>query len=485
MINDWVHNRDKPPIFWLSGMAGTGKSTIAKTFAQSLDGSKPEDLLGASFFCSRDDDKLSSDHLIIPNIAYQLSQYDEGFYSGVTKSLREDPNLADLDVENQFQKLILEPFRSITTDRTLIVIVMDALDECSGKPEDIVALFSSIELSNLPFSVKLFVTGRPEANIRQALARLNVKHRLQPLQLHEIEQSIVRSDIGLFLDHHFKLMTEVPTGWPAEADVEALGDLAGDLFIFAATAIKFINNPEEDPVDKLKTILTTVHSHGQIDPLYKQVLDSAFIIGHNADLVNSFRALMGTVVCLREPLTIRGLRMLLDTPNSSVKRVLTRLYSVVVFPESEDDYIRIIHPSFPDYLTDGRRCTDKQYLINKSRHHGDVARLALKCMLKGLKRNICNLEDPLIPNTEIIDLANRLSSHVPSHLRYSCFHWSSHLCSVDPTKDLVELLHSFTTTKLLAWLEVLVLYGQIEVALSSIRPVRKWLSVSDMCHVGG
>jgi hypothetical protein len=489
MINDWVHDREKPPIFWLSGMAGTGKSTIAKTFAQSLDGVKPNDYLGASFFCSRDDDQLSNDHLIIPNIAYQLAQYDEGFYSGVSKSLQEDPNLADLDIENQFQKLILEPLQNTSMERSLIVIVMDAIDECTGIPEEIVALFASLHFATLPFSVKLFVTGRPEAKIRESLARSSVKGQLQPLQLHEIERSIVRTDIGVYLDHHFKLLIDVrsdlPTNWPAEADVRSLGDLAGDLFIFAATAIKFISNPKEDPMDKLRIILNTVHSHGKIDQLYKQVLDSAFRTEDDSSLVKNFQDVMGTVVYLREPLTIRGLRMLLDAPNNSVKRVMTRLYSVVVVAESEDEYIRMIHPSFPDYLTDRLRCTDEQYFIDKSRHHANIARLALKCMLKGLKRNICDLEDPLIPNTEIIDLADRLLSHVPSHLRYSCFHWSSHLCSVNPTGDLVELLHSFTTTKLLAWLEVLVLYGQVEVALSSIRPVRKWLSVSDMFHVGG
>ncbi|PVF91579.1 hypothetical protein CPB86DRAFT_303630 [Serendipita vermifera] len=478
MIDEWVHDRKKPPIFWLSGMAGTGKSTIAKTLSQSLDKPKPEDYLGASFFCSRDDDELSRDHLIIPNIAYQLAQYDEGIYSGVTKSLQADPDLADLDIENQFQKLVLEPLQNTLTRRTLIVIVMDALDECSGKPEEIVALFASPQLATLPFSVKLFVTGRPEARIRQALAQSHVKSQLQPLQLHEIEHSIVRSDIGLYLNHHFKLVAEVRShlsrNWPSEADVQALGDLAGDLFIFAATAMKFINNPEEDPKDKLNLILTNVHSSGQIDPLYHQVLGSAFPPNQSDD-IKSFQKVMGSVLCLREPLTIQGLQMLLGISSSSVRKVLTRLYSVVITPDTDDEYIRLIHPSFPDYLADAWRCSERKYLIKKSINHANLARCALKCMIKELKRNICKLEDPLIPNEEIGDLSYHLSSYISSQLRYSCFHWASHLHSDDQSKDLLELLHSFATTKLLAWLEVLVLYGRIDIALDSIRLVQSWL----------
>jgi pantothenate kinase-related protein Tda10 len=35
-ITIWANNKDSKSIFWLSGMAGTGKSTIAQTVAQSF-----------------------------------------------------------------------------------------------------------------------------------------------------------------------------------------------------------------------------------------------------------------------------------------------------------------------------------------------------------------------------------------------------------------------------------------------------------------
>jgi hypothetical protein len=35
-IREWVKDKNGKPIFWLSGMAGTGKSTIARTVAQSF-----------------------------------------------------------------------------------------------------------------------------------------------------------------------------------------------------------------------------------------------------------------------------------------------------------------------------------------------------------------------------------------------------------------------------------------------------------------
>ena len=50
-IEHWLEDEGKQHIFWLNGLAGTGKSTIAQTFAERAfaDGK-----LGASFFCSRD-----------------------------------------------------------------------------------------------------------------------------------------------------------------------------------------------------------------------------------------------------------------------------------------------------------------------------------------------------------------------------------------------------------------------------------------------
>ena len=46
----WLTNEQVQRVFWLNGPAGTGKSTIAQTFA---DTSFADGHLGASFFCSR------------------------------------------------------------------------------------------------------------------------------------------------------------------------------------------------------------------------------------------------------------------------------------------------------------------------------------------------------------------------------------------------------------------------------------------------
>jgi hypothetical protein len=47
----WAKNSQDRNVFWLNGLAGTGKSTIAQSFSEAV---AADGLLGASFFCSRD-----------------------------------------------------------------------------------------------------------------------------------------------------------------------------------------------------------------------------------------------------------------------------------------------------------------------------------------------------------------------------------------------------------------------------------------------
>jgi hypothetical protein len=49
-IQEWAQDQQGKYIFWLNGMAGTGKSTISRTVAESF---MKEGRLGASFFFKR------------------------------------------------------------------------------------------------------------------------------------------------------------------------------------------------------------------------------------------------------------------------------------------------------------------------------------------------------------------------------------------------------------------------------------------------
>ena len=69
-IHDWADGQDEQRIFWLNGLAGTGKSTIACTVAQRYFDQRR---LGASFFFSRGGGDVSHAGKFVASIAVQAA----------------------------------------------------------------------------------------------------------------------------------------------------------------------------------------------------------------------------------------------------------------------------------------------------------------------------------------------------------------------------------------------------------------------------
>ena len=69
-IRAWADGQDERCIFWLNGLAGTGKSTIARTIAREY---YTQERLGASFFFSRDDGDTNHASKFFTTIAVQLA----------------------------------------------------------------------------------------------------------------------------------------------------------------------------------------------------------------------------------------------------------------------------------------------------------------------------------------------------------------------------------------------------------------------------
>jgi cytidylate kinase len=86
----WCRDERAPCIFWLDGMAGTGKSAIARTFSRSL---RKENLLGGSFFCSRGSAAREDTKRIIPTLAASLARRDSGYRDALLHTLDDNKDL--------------------------------------------------------------------------------------------------------------------------------------------------------------------------------------------------------------------------------------------------------------------------------------------------------------------------------------------------------------------------------------------------------
>ena len=176
-------------MYWLNGLAGTGKSTIAQTIAERIfaDGQ-----LGASFFCSRDFSDRSNLHFIFPTLAAQLARKYAEFQSILVPLIQLDPGMADESLYNQMDKLIIQP---LTKSAISTVIVIDALDEC--KDEDPASAILSVLgefVSEIP-KVKFFLTGHPEQWIHKGFRLPQMVEATDVFILYEVKPSQIDSDI--------------------------------------------------------------------------------------------------------------------------------------------------------------------------------------------------------------------------------------------------------------------------------------------------
>ena len=120
----WAKNPQDRNVFWLNGLAGTGKSTIAQSFSEIV---SKEGLLGASFFCSRDYLDRKELKNIFPTLAYQLACHYPHFQSQIISIIRDNPTLAHTSLISQLEHLLVKP---LSRTNISCVIVIDALDEC-------------------------------------------------------------------------------------------------------------------------------------------------------------------------------------------------------------------------------------------------------------------------------------------------------------------------------------------------------------------
>ncbi|GMG17252.1 unnamed protein product [Aspergillus oryzae] len=459
-ILKWAESDDEF-IFWLNGMAGTGKSTIARTVAQSFEKHR---LLGASFFFKRGEADRGNAKYLISTIARQLVTRQRRLGPDVLNAIKNDPNVAYKSLSEQCEKLLCQPLVKLHLDQpTTIVIVIDALDECDGEDDIRVILrllFKMQEIKSV--RLRVFLTSRPELPIRLGFEQDN-NH--QDLVLHALPAPVVEHDIRVFLEcklSEIQHERSLPPEWPGKDDVTRLVEMAVPLFIVAATACRFIKEGTH-PKKRLQKFLefqaTTTAT--QMDKIYLPVLNQLKDndITESKELVQEFQDIVGVIILLATPLSIESLSQLLQISADDISELLDPLHSVLSVPSSREAPVRILHLSFRDYLL----ITESPFHVNEQQTHGKIASHCLQLMEARLKHNICGLESYGIQRKDINPQI--INQYLPADLQYSCRYWVYHLKQSQGRISESEIL-CFLRKRFLHWLEALALIGNIGTEIS-------------------
>ena len=128
------------------------------------------------------------------------------------------------------------------------------------------------------------------------------------------------------------------------------------------------------------------------------------------------------ILCARVPLSCSVIDALLELPqDTSSWESVSRLGCVLRVSEREP--IRILHPSFHDYLSE--RCRTQPWSIDLERHNKDLALGCIKLLDKELRENMCDMTLPYLSQKRTL----------PEAISYACKFWIEHICLISDVTD--------------------------------------------------
>ncbi|UDD63191.1 hypothetical protein AFCA_010464 [Aspergillus flavus] len=489
-VTDWSLSTQGECIFWLSGMAGTGKSTVSRTVCKLL---QEQGLLGASFFFKRGKSDCGRAERFFATIVRQIIIQEPRLIPSIRRAIQRDPSISTKSLGEQFNKLLLEPLLAVKEDPagiSVLAIVVDALDECD--PENDIGLLLRLLpriSTQSPIRLRVFLTSRPEIPIREGFDNVSENdHR--SIGLHGVVESSIRHDILLFMNDRFEEMRQkfsLPQGWPGESTIRDLVNIATPLFIAAATMCRFIADRRWNPEQRLALVLGSGSTKNapksyisKLEHTYLPVFEQILHSGDDDDdedekeqLVQEYRVIVGTIIILANPLGLASLAKLLNMPSNDVSRRLDFLHSVLSIPDDEDTPIQLFHQSFRDFLLHPKVRTKTKFWIDEEHIHRETLFRCIEVMTReigGLSKNICQLSSDATLRSDINDEVIR--DHFSAELRYSCHHWSYHLQQGRYQITDHDEIHKFVQKHLLHWLEAMSVLGLAPEIVRGIRTLQ-------------
>ncbi|KAH7098476.1 hypothetical protein BKA62DRAFT_810911 [Auriculariales sp. MPI-PUGE-AT-0066] len=383
-ILEWASATFGPRIYWLAGLAGTGKTTIAQSMCKQSEQAGANVL---SFFISRGDGARNRAGQIVTTLSYQLARCDDGAAELITTASQELRSPTDYPVAIQTERLLVGPLKAYSANSTKsLIIVIDALDEGTDMNEfsefvdgggyDMFAALIPV-LCQIRCCVKLLVTSRPDPNIHIMLNNIFEAvgcDQRTIFKLHDVDEATVSADIRTFCTQSF-------------AEIHRLVTLSGKLFVYAATVVRYVGRARGSAVDLLEDVLRaaeeslptrahTVSLYATLDALYLDVLRRATY----EDAIDPAAEIN---------ITIRMLLIMII----SDKPFLTRASFPLFFKPREIlwiSYFSLSDRSFADFIEDSRRCTDSRFC---TADHAARTRLCLLYLKQMTENNFSNLEE--------------------------------------------------------------------------------------------
>jgi hypothetical protein len=491
-IHDWIDGNDERTIFWLNGLAGTGKSTIARTVAHNC---FQQGHLGASFFFSKGGGDVSHAGKFFSTIAAQLSEESQYLKRCIYNAMKENKSIATQSYANQWRQLILGPLSKL--DRGYrpfsFVFVIDAMDECQSVADITLILQLLVEAQSLKkVRLRVFLTSRPDTPIRHVFDQISEeKHR--HIVLHSISTLVINHDISLFLEHNLRIIRQELTlgaDWPGEVVLRQLVLCACGLFIWASTACRFIRDGKQVARKRLDKLLkgsssTITAPEKHLNEIYLAVLQhsipSELSDEEKEEISDMLKHTLGSLVVLLSPLSTCSLSRLLQLSREDVDSTFNDLHAILDIPTNPTRPLRLHHPSFRDFLLNKDRCGD--FWVDEKEAHQKLATGCIQLMSQTLKKDVCELQAPGSQAGQVE--SSWVERCLPPEVQYACLYWVHHLQRSGSQVHDGKEAHRFLQAHLLHWLEALGWIGKASEGIQAILSLEAHVPVSYLSIIIG
>ncbi|KAI5118070.1 hypothetical protein M0805_003659 [Coniferiporia weirii] len=337
-IRKWGSSEAGPGLFWLHGMAGSGKSAIANSVAHMFE--EQQCLLGC-FFSKKDDPECRVPMNVIPTLAMHFSKWHQTYRSMVASVIQggDGPKLTQ-SLQWQFELLMKNPLTSLSVERKdlpprPLVIVVDALDECGDSVDSRSELAGFLaKLASVAPWLKVVITSRPLAEFQQVFLQPNSDCRVLNVNT-GVTQEQVQADIFQYTKHCAKNINLT------DHQIEALASRASGLFIWTSTVFRFISaqHHKQRAINRILSQNPVDNPEAELDQIYTTVLKNASVGSDNAQIVKSPTGMLAAAG--------KDLHRILTTYYTPISVSTSHLYiSALSWAPAESYAARTFYPHF-------------------------------------------------------------------------------------------------------------------------------------------
>ncbi|KAJ6456900.1 hypothetical protein C8R45DRAFT_568638 [Mycena sanguinolenta] len=305
--------------------------------------------LGACFFFKRGDAIRGNGKTVFTTIAYQLALNVPWLRMPISQVVENTPSVVALSIETQMQKLISEPCYPYGGCKPFTIII-DGLDECAGHDVQ-QQILRAIRHSSSHYTIPLrfIIASRPEPHIREVFDSPFYSGHYHSVNVeqsfHDVHKYL--SDEFARIHHEHDTMRNIPLPWPSSDILWGLVYKSSGHFIYASTIIKFIDDKNYRPTERL-AVVQDPNSPGSksafdtLDQLYKTILSSA---PRQSEIIPILCAIF-----VFELATPYHIDQYFGLANGETQLLLRGLNSVIDVSFSAADQISSHHASFGDFL---------------------------------------------------------------------------------------------------------------------------------------